>query len=226
MAKSKYSEELKTAICNAIAVYGLDEAGYKAGDISCQTFYLWIKERPEFAEAVKAARSDYKNSSRDNLKRLAGKALVDYLSGNMVKVTHTKKQSLDLNNEIVELEEWRTAPCGIPQWAIARALGEGLTETEALSRLAELNLIPSWVVDCAEKILDRAREEIATLLRAELPEPLAYELARDREHSGGISEQTFARIRAEVMGINAESVAPVSNDRTARPYTDQGLAQI
>jgi hypothetical protein len=217
MAKSKYSPELVTTICNAIAVYGLDEAGYKTGEISCQTFYDWQKKYPEFLEAVKAAKADYKNSSRDSLKRLANKALVNYLDGSMTKVTHTKKQTLDLNNDIIELEEWKTAPLGIPQWAIARALGEGLTEIEALTRLAELNLVPVWVVDCAEKILDRAKEEIAAMLRAELPEPLAYELSREREHSGGLSEATFNRIRTEVMGISD----PLSSPKSPTPLSSE-----
>jgi hypothetical protein len=64
-------------------------------------------------------------------------------------------------------------------------------------------------VDCAEKILDKARSEIAALLKSQLPEPLACELAREREHSGGISEDTFNRIRAEVMGVSPVSVTPI-----------------
>lgn len=218
MAKSRYCQELQETICNAIAVYGLDEAGWTAGGIGRPTFYKWQHQHPDFRDAILAAKAEYRESSRDNVKRLANKAFVDYLNGSMMKVVHSKTETINpVTGEIVELEDWKSSPVGIPRWAIERALGDNLTELECLSRLAELNMLPSWVVDCAVKILDRAHQEIAQLLKSELPEPLAYELAREREHSGGISEDTFDRIRREVMGIDS-----VDRHRIAGAYASDG----
>lgn len=225
MAKSRYSPELTEIICNAIAVSGTDEAGWIAGEISKPTFYTWANRFPDFLDAVNTAKTEYRKSGTNNIKRLGKKALLDYLEGRMTKTSYVKKQVLSPAGDVVELEAWRTAPVGVPQWAVVRALGEDITEVEALSRLAELNLIPSWVVDCAERILDKAREEISTILRAELPEPLAYELAKEREQSGGLSAETVGRIRAEIMGIDAQSISALSVEGDEHSRQGADLAQ-
>lgn len=204
MAKSRYSPELIEVICNAIAIYGTDESGWQAGSISETTFYRWEQSNEEFREFIGKAKADYRNSHRNNVRRLGRKNLLDYLKGNMVKVSHVRKEVFSPSGEIVEIEEHRTTPVGVPQWAVERALGADMTEVDALFRLAELDIIPSWVVDCADKILDKARQEIKTLLCGELPEPLLYELSKERESTGGLSEDTYNRIRAEIMGIDAK----------------------
>jgi len=222
MAKSKYSPELTEIICNAIALYGTDEAGWAAGGIGRQTFYNWQNQYVEFLESVGKAKTEYIKSSRTNLKRLGNKALLDYLQGNMVKVSHTRKEVVSPSGEIIELQEHRTTPVGVPQWAVERGLGADLTEIEALERLAEGGMIPSWVLDCANKIFDEARRQVKTLLCGAIPEPLLYQLNQERESTGGLSEDTYNAIRQQVMGINAESVAPLSTTVSGEylPSTD------
>lgn len=210
MAKSRYSQEVQEKICDALAVYGLDEAGWKAGEISKGTFYEWQKRHTNFADAVSIAKAEYRKCHSDSLKRLANKALVDYLAGNMVKMSHTKKEVIHpQTGETIEVEEFRTVPVGIPQWAIQRALGDGLTELEALDRLAELQIVPLWVVECAKRILTQAREEIAAILRGILPESIAQSVEAERQHSGGISEDTYRLIRENIMGIESKGVSAV-----------------
>jgi hypothetical protein len=209
MAKSKYSPELTEIICNAIATYGTDEAGWEAGEISKPTFYSWQNTYADFQDAVGVAKKEYRTSTKPSLKRLGNRALLDYLQGNMVKVAHVRKEVVSPTGEIIELEEHRTTPVGVPQWAVERALGADLTEIEALERLAEGGMIPTWVLDCANKIFDEARRQVKTLLCGAIPEPIAYQLNQEREATGGLSEDTYNAIRQQVMGINAESVAPL-----------------
>lgn len=218
-AKGKYCDDIVKMICDSIAVYGQDAAACRAVKINPDTFYEWIKTKPDFSDAVTAARQEFRLSGMNSIKRLGNKALVDYLTGSMIKVSHCKKEVISPTGEIVEVEENRTVPVGVPRWAVERAIGSGLTEVDALMRLAELGLIPSWVVDCATRMLDQVRDEIRTLIQGQLPEPLLYQLSKERESTGGLSEDTYNRIRAEIMGIDAQSVsqlpAKVSSESVA-----------
>jgi len=62
MAKSKYSPELTEIICNAIALYGTDEAGWAAGGIGRQTFYNWQNAHVDFLDAALKAKTEYRKS--------------------------------------------------------------------------------------------------------------------------------------------------------------------
>jgi hypothetical protein len=226
MAKSKYSPELTEIICNAIATYGTDESGFHAGDIGKNTFYVWLDKNQDFRDAVAVAKKEYRTSTKPSLKRLGNRALLDYLQGNMVKVAHVRKEVVSPTGEIIELEEHRTTPVGVPQWAVERALGADLTEIEALERLAEGGMIPTWVLDCANKIFDEARRQVKTLLCGAIPEPLAYQLNQEREATGGLSEDTYNRIRSQIMGIDAQSTSALSTEVSGEYVPSSDHSQV
>jgi phage terminase small subunit len=102
---------------------------------------------------------------------------------------------------------------------------EAVSESDVLNKMMDMNIVPPWLADSANKIYGRAREEITALLQGELPEPLIYQLSKEREQSGGLSEETFGRIRAEIMGINAESVPELPSEGVTRSSTGTNLAQ-
>ncbi len=83
-------------------------------------------------------------------------------------------------------------------------------EEDILDKMLEMNIVPSWIADCANKAYIRAREEVAALLQGHLSEPLIYQLSKEREATGGLSEATYNAIRAEIMGIDAQSIPQIS----------------
>jgi phage terminase small subunit len=84
---------------------------------------------------------------------------------------------------------------------------EQVTESDVLDKLMEMEILPTWIADCASKNISRARQENAALLKGILSEPLIYQLSKEREATGGLSEDTYNRIRAEIMGIDAKGTA-------------------
>jgi phage terminase small subunit len=81
---------------------------------------------------------------------------------------------------------------------------EDLTEMDVVTKLAEMNVVPYWLIDSATKVLTKTREDFETLLHSQMPEPSEYQSSpSDRDE--GISEKTAARIRAQIMGIEPSS---------------------
>jgi hypothetical protein len=217
MPKNRCTPELTERIANAIAVYGLDQAGWKAGQISEPTFYRWMNESPEFNEAIQKARWEYREANGDNMKRLANQALLGYLKGDMSKVVHTKKQAFGRSGEVEELEEWKTIPCGVPQWAIDRALGKGMSEIEMIAGLAELGILPAEVVHHANRILEEARTKISRLLRGALPDQPDSQssTATQKNDYKGIDDETAFAIKAKILDSLGVKLTPNASEKSS-----------
>jgi phage terminase small subunit len=104
---------------------------------------------------------------------------------------------------------------------------ESVSEADVLDKMRDMEIVPAWIADCANKIYSRAREEVTALLQGKIPEPLLYQLSKEREQSVGLSEDTFNRIRSEIMGISvdAESIPKLPGEGVERSCAGQDLAQ-
>jgi hypothetical protein len=70
---------------------------------------------------------------------------------------------------------------------------EAVTEHDVLDKMMDMGIVPSDVADHANKIYREAREQVSALLQGDRPE--------SSQEQGGISEETYHRIRAQIMGI-------------------------
>jgi phage terminase small subunit len=102
---------------------------------------------------------------------------------------------------------------------------EPVTEADVLDKLMEMEILPTWIADCANKNISRAREENSALLKGILSEPLIYELSQEKQSTGGLSQETYSRIRAEIMGIDAESVPALPSEVHGNSEQSQDMAQ-
>ena len=132
--------------------------------------------------------------------------------GELQEVDVTVEWEVSLHDKLAAIEKLMKKLDLYPKTEV---VGEG----EVLDKMMEMNIVSPWMADCANKIYSRAREEVATLLSGELPEPLVYQLSKERESTGGLSEDTYNRIRAEIMGIDAQSIpqlpAKISSESVA-----------
>jgi phage terminase small subunit len=70
---------------------------------------------------------------------------------------------------------------------------EAVTEHDVLDKMMEMGIVPSDVADHANKIYSEARQQVNALLQGDRPE--------SSQEQGGISEETYHRIRAQIMGL-------------------------
>lgn len=57
--KGKHTPELVKEICKAISKTGKDIDGIKAGGISKDTFYTWIKTKSDFSDSIARAKKEF-----------------------------------------------------------------------------------------------------------------------------------------------------------------------
>lgn len=197
--KSKYTPELAQKIFDVLSQTGRDEDGWKAGGISCDTFYAWISKFPEFSEGVKKAKAEWRETCPEVLVRQANKAFADYLHGRMTRVVYTKEEGTNpKTGEPYEKEITQHVPVGIPRWAIERVLGTRMNEIDALCTLVEAGWMPRWVIQVAVSELNEVKTTLREMFNGILPDG---EAARMKP---GLSEEAASVIRARILGI-AES---------------------
>ena len=66
MNKGKYTIDTVQAIYKAISITGLDKNGIKAGGISKDTYYRWIKSKSDFSDGVAQAKRDFRDKALKN----------------------------------------------------------------------------------------------------------------------------------------------------------------
>jgi phage terminase small subunit len=74
---------------------------------------------------------------------------------------------------------------------------EAVTEHDVLDKMLDMGIVPSDVADHANKIYREARVQVSALLQGDRPE--------SSQDQGGISDETYAQIRAQIMGISEVS---------------------
>jgi phage terminase small subunit len=70
---------------------------------------------------------------------------------------------------------------------------EAVTEHDVLDKMLDMGIVPSDVADHANRIYNQATSQVRALLEGDRPE--------SSQEQGGISEETYHRIRAQIMGI-------------------------
>jgi phage terminase small subunit len=73
---------------------------------------------------------------------------------------------------------------------------EAVSEHDVIDKMLEMGIVPSDVADHANKIYREARTQVRSLLEGDRPE--------SSQEQGGISDETYHRIRAQIMGIDAD----------------------
>ena len=193
--KSKYSPETVEAICTAIATEGGDRSGWQAGDINHDTFYRWIREKPEFAEAIAQARAEYKRNCPKALKKLAQDRCREQLErGQVVYRKQTTKRRLDHYKpdgslqwyQIETIEKEDEDNLGIQPWAIDRVLPKAPPDVEsAIALLEKHGFTISFPEHRLREIIAEAHPETGT-------------------GNGGLTAEQADSIRAKILGVEAQ----------------------
>lgn len=142
MAKTKYSQEIQQIICEAIASEGGDEVGWQAGEISRDTFYVWMRRYPDFSEAVATARSQFRKRCPAYQKGLALEKLTEALEQGQIVRWKTKKTR--------RLEHYVPGKDGAPD--VLKWYQEETTEDEH----EEHRPTPKWAI---ERVIPRPIED-------------------------------------------------------------------
>lgn len=87
---SKYEPERVNTICEAISRGATNEAAAARGGIALDTFYEWLKSKPEFSERVKEARKDFENWELEGILKDAKKSLKTLICGEKYTETRTE----------------------------------------------------------------------------------------------------------------------------------------
>lgn len=88
--KSLYTPELVSKIIQEIKKTGSSACAIEVAGISHDTFYAWIKKKPEFSEKVKLAKMAYSRYLPDTLHEKAREKMVDVLENGYINRTTTK----------------------------------------------------------------------------------------------------------------------------------------
>lgn len=143
-AKGKYTPEVVNRICHALAATGRDKAALAAGGIHADTFYRWIKDKPEFSERVDTARAEW--LTRDDYAR--DKAMRDGLLISLTgfnKITENEETTTLPNGDKVTKVSRQSTFVAPARWAhelVARAMNEkhGLERlTVTLERIGDVS---------------------------------------------------------------------------------------
>lgn len=166
--KSKYNEECQKAICEAIAESGRDVDGCKAGGISYDTFYEWLKTKPEFSEAVMAARKQFKDTSLPQLRTWAKQGLKNTLQavaeGREI-ITTTVVSGIAPDGSPVEMETINRQPAMVPiNQAFKYVMGKDIDLITWLRQGVDLGVFPrSFVeemIDDIDAVTERIRSKV------------------------------------------------------------------
>lgn len=159
MAKSKYTPERIEKILDAIRETGSDRAGWEAGEISKETFYVWINTYSDFSDGIAHAKSEFRKSCPEEIKNRAKAALADYLFNGCTVERESQTETTtiieDANGKVKEIRKEKSNNKNIekrppPQWAIDRVLGKPIALLEAVQLLL------------AEKVATQQQADIIT----------------------------------------------------------------
>ena len=135
-ARGKYTDEIKKAIADAIRKTGRDEDGIKAAGIARDTFYRWLKEKPDFPDIVTNAKSDFRKACPQALRDKAVGVIREYLYGEMIERWKKKFYEPDNNgNPVLVSMQVTEIQRSCPQWVIDRILGKNIPVLEAMQTM-------------------------------------------------------------------------------------------
>lgn len=161
---AKYKPEIIEAIVSAIAATGRDRDGYEAGGIGHDTFYRWMKTKPEFSDAIQKAKAEFRKVCPENMRQQALQRLGEYLRGETVETWEKKSITTDAAGNITS----RTASITTirrptPQWAIDRILGHQMPVLNAVQILMDEGIASPQMAAIVESNIDNLQRELKNL---------------------------------------------------------------
>jgi len=128
MGKGKYKREVLDSICQAIAKTGRDKDGITAGCINPDTFYRWLREKPDFSDIVARAKEQFRDTQWQDDPEIMEKAVQSFkraIDGNYeVWKTESDYQRDEKGNLIKKTTKHAVKRPGQP-WAINLMLNPG-----------------------------------------------------------------------------------------------------
>jgi hypothetical protein len=213
--KSTFSSDKLLIIKKQIEESGSDKQAFEAAGVSRDTFYRWIKDKPEFARLVIDAKNEYARITRERLKCQAEKVLDDYLHGQVtVKVKITETLTSEKGSYLKETEKETTPQ--VPRWAIERVLGRPYDEIEALKCLIVAGWFPDWFAQCTLDEINNIKLKLRDIFAGTLPE-------FSSNTSTGLTAETAAAIRSHLLGIQSANAVALPTEMESGQQPDQDL---
>ena len=166
--KTKYTQDRVEKILSAIRKGKTYRAASLAAGINPDTFFEWLKNKPDFSDAVKKAELEYENWYNEHLVGDAKKSLLDLICG-MEQITTKTKTYTKYGKTITEtIEERKSLPpnptaiifalCNRdPEHWQNRVNTElsGKVETESKSKISLANVPDSLLAQVIESIYQK-----------------------------------------------------------------------
>lgn len=134
-AIGKYSPERVETICRIIARTGSDKQAYQAAGIGKDTFYSWLREKPDFSEQVARARKEWYAIDEEAIVSAFRAALVKALDGVTETWTNDETTTLPTGDKVTKTSV-RTVQRGPAEWAV-RIVAPQVTGKYGVERKAE-----------------------------------------------------------------------------------------
>lgn len=119
-AKGKYDDLTVNRICRSLERTGHDQTAAKAGGISTHTFYAWLREKPQFAQRVEAARGKWADIDDEAITEAFRQGLIRAMTGFQQVRTNAETTTLP-NGEQVKKVSKSTSTVPPAQWAFVLA---------------------------------------------------------------------------------------------------------
>ena len=198
----KYTSDVIEAIVDAVSQTGSNRAGWEAGGISKQTFYQWVKSKPDFHDRIARARAIYRENVSDAHRQQALKAFEDYLFGRAVQTTTIEEEGQDEEGRKWKKTITRTVNYGVPKWAIERVLGTPGDVLDALRMLAKAGFIPHRLCDLASGEMEAVRVTLYNAFSGLLPP----DDDKEKLVQHGLSESLANEIRRKLLGVSVKTL--------------------
>lgn len=210
--KSIFTPEKLSLIRKQLETSGSDKQAFEVAGVSRDTFYRWIKEKPEFAKLVTEAKTEHARKIRERLKHQAEKAFDEYLHGQVtVKVKIVETLTSERGSYSKEIHRETTPP--VPRWAIERVLGRPYDEIEALKCLITAGWFPDWIGQCTVDEINNIKFRLREVFAGTLPE-------FSSNNSAGLTAKTAAAIRQHLLGIQPADISEVSAEMESGSVAD------
>jgi hypothetical protein len=167
-AKSKYTPANVKLICDAIEETGRDSDGWAAAGVGKDSFYRWLKEKPDFSDAITAAKLEFRSTSLPQLRTWARKGLkntLQALAEGREIISTTTVSGIAPDGSAVDLETIQRKPAMVPiNQAFQYVMGREIDLVAWLRQGVDLGVFPrtfvEGMVDEIDGITDRLRTAV------------------------------------------------------------------
>jgi len=167
--KPKYTPETIQLILDAIEETGNEALACKAGGITQNTFYRWLKEKSEFSQFVTLAKDRFRANRPQSLRSEAVKRLAEYIRGEAVEVYDKLVETKDGDGVLISRTRSLTKiKRGCPQWALDRVLGKSMPVLEAVQVLLNEGIASPSMAAVVESSIDEMQRKLRDLNESDM----------------------------------------------------------